>query len=71
MSKFYILIIAFACLAIAFGGGYWTGQNNQKFKYITKQVEVIKYVEKEKAAIYSKPNANRDQLLQLMRQDIF
>ncbi|MBR1604627.1 MAG: hypothetical protein IJ660_00795 [Alphaproteobacteria bacterium] len=26
MSKMYILIIAFACLAIAFGGGYWVGK---------------------------------------------
>lgn len=68
MKQFLIFL---ACLAITFGGGFYVGQNRQKVKYITKQVEVIKYVEKEKAAIYSKPNASRDQLLQLMRNDIF
>lgn len=35
-------------------------------KEIIKEVEVIKYVEKEKAQIWSKPNANRTELLKLM-----
>ena len=33
---------------------------------IIKEVEVIKYVTKEKAKIYSKPNATRSELLSLM-----
>lgn len=36
-------------------------------KEIIKEVEVIKYVEKEKAKIWSQPNADRDDLLKLMQ----
>jgi len=71
MKTLYIVLIAVACLVIAFVVGYQTGKNKQKIEYITKEVEVIKYVEKQKATIYSKPNANRDQLLQLMRKNVF
>lgn len=35
-------------------------------KEIIKEVEVIKYVEKEKAQIWAKPNAGRNDLLKLM-----
>ena len=38
----------------------------QEGKEIIKEVEVIKYVEKEKAKIWNKPNAARDNLLELM-----
>ena len=38
-------------------------------KEIIKEVEVIKYVEKEKAKIWTKPNANRDKLIELMQAD--
>ena len=41
----------------------------QAKKEIIKEVEVIKYVEKEKAKIWVKPNANRDALLKLMQAD--
>ena len=37
-------------------------------KEIIKEVEVIKYVEKEKAKIWNKPNANRDTLLEFMHE---
>ena len=36
-------------------------------KEIIKEVEIIKYVEKEKAKIWVKPNANRDELINLMQ----
>lgn len=36
-------------------------------KEIIKEVEVIKYVEKEKAKIWTKPNASRDELINLMQ----
>lgn len=39
----------------------------QEAKEIIKEVEVIKYVEKKKAKIWSKSNANRDDLLKLMQ----
>lgn len=38
-------------------------------KEIIKEVEVIKYVEKEKSKIWRKPNANRDDLLKLMHEN--
>jgi hypothetical protein len=38
-------------------------------KIVTKEIEVIKYVEHKKAQIYSRPNASRDTLLSLMRKD--
>lgn len=39
----------------------------EKGKEIIKEVEVIKYVEKEKAKIWTAPSAGRDNLLELMR----
>ena len=39
----------------------------ERGREIIKEVEVIKYVEKEKAQIWSQPNADRDDLLKLMR----
>lgn len=39
----------------------------QEAKEIIKEVEIIKYVEKKKAKIWSKANANRDDLLKLMQ----
>ena len=39
----------------------------QEGKEIIKEVEVIKYVEKKKAKIWTKPNANRDELINLMQ----
>lgn len=46
---------------------YQLGASQKEVKIITQKVEVIKYVEKKKAAIYSKPNATRSELLVLMR----
>ena len=46
---------------------YQLGKSNARVQIVTKQVEVVKYVEKKKAAIYSKPNADRADLLKLMR----
>lgn len=41
----------------------------EKGEEIIKEVEVIKYVEKEKAQIWSRPNASRDELVGLFMQD--
>lgn len=46
--------------------GQTVGESKAKVEIIEKKVEVIRYVEKKKADIYSKPNANRDDLLKLM-----
>lgn len=46
---------------------YQLGKSNARVQIITKQVEVIKYVQKKRAVIQSRPNAGRDELLRLMR----
>lgn len=49
---------------------YQLGASQKEVKIITEKVEVIKYVEKKKAAIYSKPNADKCELLKRMRGGI-
>lgn len=51
-------------------GAYMLGRSHSEVKIIREQVEVVKYVEKKKADIYSKPNLGRDSLLKLMRQNV-
>ena len=64
-----LLLITALCLAC-----YYLGRSHaevkiikERGKEIIKEVEVIKYVEKEKAKIGSAPAAGRDTLLELMR----
>ena len=44
-------------------------KQKQKGEEIIKEVEVIKYVEKEKAQIWAKPNASHNELTSLFMQD--
>lgn len=53
-------IVFLLCLA-----SYFIGMSKAETKIVKEQVEVIKYVEKEKAKIYSKPNATRTELIEL------
>lgn len=66
VSMFLIAALCAAC--------YMLGRSHSEVKIIKeqgkeviKQVEMIKYVEKEKAKIWVKPNAGRADLLNLMR----
>ena len=65
-------VVYYALLAIAIVGsycsGYAVGSRNVKIEYITKEKEVIKYVEKKKAQIYSSPIADVDSLIRLFDQ---
>ena len=61
------LISAICAIVISFA--YILGRSHAKTEFITKQVEVVKYVEKKKAEINSRPHADRDTLLELMRQN--
>ena len=59
-------------VAILFGTyylGYRSGANNTRVEYVTKEVEVVRYVDKKKSDIYSKPNASRTALLKLMQDN--
>lgn len=61
-------------VAILFGTfylGYRSGTNNAKVEYVTKEIEVIKYVNKEKSAIYSARNITRDNAIRLLENNQF
>lgn len=49
--------------------GYRSGANNTRVEYVTKEIEVIKYVDKKKSDIYSRPNASRTALIKLMQDN--
>ena len=65
---FYFIVFAFV-VGGAYYLGYNAGANNTRVEYVTKEIEVIKYVETERGKIYSAPNANRVQLLDFMRKN--
>ena len=57
-------------LVLIFGVGcYFLGKAHTETKIITKQVEMIKYVEQKREQIYMRPNADRSSLLKLMRNE--
>ena len=66
MKNAVVVVMFIACLA----GAYLLGCSHSEVKIIKEQVEVVKYVEKARADIYAKPNASRDELLKLMRQNV-
>ena len=66
-----VIIVWFFSILFAFVGGFFYGKNQIKTKIVEKQVEVIKYVAQKRAKIQAKPNANRDELLELMRSGKF
>ena len=59
-----ILIVAL-CLAC-----YDIGKSHAKIKVVEKEKEVIRYVEKKKAVIHSRPNAGRDELVRLFKSGV-
>lgn len=67
MVRYAVYIALFIIIvAGAYFSGYKIGSSDTKVEYVTKEVEVIKYVEKKKADIYSRPNATRSELLDLL-----
>lgn len=52
----------------AYCSGYAVGSRNVKIEYITQEKEVIKYVEKQKAKIYSSPAAVPADLVRLFNE---
>lgn len=58
-----------ASLLWSFGCGYWMGKSNQKVKYITKEIEVVKQKAQKRAIIQSRPHITRDTALNLMREN--
>jgi hypothetical protein len=72
MVKYAVFLFVFI---VILGGAYWAGyrvgSSDTKVEYVTK--EVVKYVEveKEKSAIYSAPNINRDTALRMYSENKF
>ena len=68
----YVVCGALLALAIAgvYYSGYAVGSRDVKIEYITEKVEVVKYVEKEKAKIYSTPAAKPDDIVRLFNDGI-
>lgn len=62
-------VVCGALLALAMLGcyysGYAVGSRDVKIEYVTKEVEVIKYVEKQKDKIHSLPINTPDDLIRL------
>lgn len=58
-----VLILAALAMVLV----YQLGRSNCKVSTLMKEKEVIKYVEHKKSDIYVKPNASRNELLDLMR----
>ena len=65
--KYALVVVLFISSLL---GAYFLGRSHSELKIFKEQVEVVKYVEKKKAAIYSQPNASRSELLDLMRDGI-
>lgn len=61
--KYAILSVLFLS---SLAGAYFLGRSHSELKIVKEQVEVIKYVEKKKADIYSRRSATRPELLELM-----
>ena len=64
-----VIVSLLAGLGIYYSG-YMAGKNNAELKVVTEKVEVVKYVEKQKAQIHSQPNVSRDGALQLLNNNI-
>lgn len=59
------------CLCFAFYEvGKRVGASETKVQIVTQEKEVIRYVEKKKNTIQSKPNANRDELVRMFKSGI-
>lgn len=67
MGRILIFILLFFSLL---AGAYSLGRSHAKIKYIEKEIEVVRYVDKKKAEIQARPNATRKELLELMRNNI-
>lgn len=67
MKRFLILAISIVGLCVAC---YFLGKSHAEIKIITKYSNEVIYEQKKKAKIWSTPNANRDILLERMREEI-
>lgn len=62
--RWAVSLVMVIVLCFAF---YEIGKKQAKIEVVEKQVEVIRYVEKQKSLIQARPNVGRSDLLELMR----
>lgn len=67
LAKWAALLILMAALCLVF---FELGKSKAKVEIVTKEIEVIKYVEKRRAKIFSAPNADRNTLLRRMQNNV-
>lgn len=66
-----VMLVMVICLCFAFYEvGKRVGASETKVQIVTQEKEVIRYVEKKKNTIQSKPNANRDELVRMFKSGI-
>lgn len=66
-----ICFLMVVCLCFAFYEvGKRVGASETKVQIVTQEKEVIRYVEKKKSNIQSKPNAPRDELVRMFKSGI-
>lgn len=61
--------IIFVLYISSLSGAYFLGRSHSELKIVKEKVEVVKYVEKKKADIYSNPNLGRDAIIELMHNN--
>lgn len=66
MTKSIVIILL---ISVAWGLAYYLGKSNCEVKTLIQEKKVIQYVEQKKSAIYSRPNADRTELLKLMHNN--
>ena len=66
MSKIIFAVFGAALVCALFDR---LGRSSCKIETLVREKEVIRYVERRKADIYSRPNASRAELLELMRRN--
>lgn len=66
MKYAFLFVVFVFIVGGAYFAGRYSGKQQSRIEYITKEVEVIRYVDKKKSEIYSAPNANRSELVRLL-----
>ena len=61
-------VILCAVVGGAYYLGYNAGANNTRVEYVTKEVEVVRYVNKEKEKVYTRPNDDFAAIYKRMRE---
>ena len=69
MVRYAVAVVVFIAVILgAYRVGYLRGSDNAKIEYVTKEVEVVRYVGEKKEKIYVRPNDNFIAIYKRMRE---